>query len=246
MTRGASRLSQAFEVVGRPGVAQLTLAQKAEHGTRLVTLSTNLDEEGSLLVVPIDAEGAVALVLERLTGWAKWFNVLDLDNPRHGLEVAFDIRPAAGPARNRGQASPSDLTMVAGETMELTVTNRSPGDVYFAILDLAADGSIDMVYPGEGRNEALVAGKSVTIQAQTDLPEGRKATHDCLKLVATQAPVDFRFLRQNIRDVPRKFDDPLAELLGRAFLIDRNVRPLKAKRDDWTTRLKTLEVVEKP
>jgi hypothetical protein len=45
--------------------------------------------------------------------------------------------------------------------------------------------------------------------------------------------------------VPRKFDDPLAELLGRAFLIKRNLHPFKAKLDDWTTRLRILEVVVK-
>jgi hypothetical protein len=243
---GAPSFKQAFEVVDRPDSAQVILDEKAERGTRLVVLSTNANEEGSLLVVPIDAAGAVALVLERLTAWAKWLNVLHLDNPRRGLDVAFEVRPSDGGGRDPGLASRPDLTLVAGEPIDLTVTNRSLAEVYFAILDLAADGSVDVVYPAEGRNESLAPGKSFTVPAQAALPEGRARTRDCLKLVVTQAPVDFRFLRQDIRDVPRKFDDHLAELLGRAFLIDRDVRPLKSKHDDWTTRLRILEVVEKP
>ena len=140
-----------------------------------------------------------------------------------------------------------DLTLVAGQDVEFVVTNKSGKNVYFAILDLASDGSVDVVYPGEGRNEALAPGNSYTGSVQPSLPEGQKLIRDNLKLVVTQSPVDFRFLKQEaIKEVPRDVDDPLADLLGQAALIERDLRLIPAKLDGWVTKIKTLEVVEKP
>ena len=80
------------------------------------------------------------------------------------------------------------------------------------------------------------------------MPEGRKLSRDNLKLVVTQRPVDFRFLRQEaIRDVPRDVADPLADLLGQAALIEeRQVGAERKPLDGWATKMKILEVVEKP
>jgi hypothetical protein len=39
--------------------------------------------------------------------------------------------------------------------VEYTVTNKSDRNVYFAILDLSSDGSLDVLYPAEGSHEAL-------------------------------------------------------------------------------------------
>ena len=79
------------------------------------------------------------------------------------------------------------------------------------------------------------------------MPEGQKVIRDHLKLVVTQSPVDFRFLKQEaIKEVPRDVDDPLSHLLGQAFLIEKQLRPIPAELDGWVTKIKTLEVVDKP
>ena len=79
------------------------------------------------------------------------------------------------------------------------------------------------------------------------MPEGQNVIRDHLKLVVTQSPVDFRFLRQEaIKEVPRDVEDPLSELLGQAALIERQVRPIPLKLDGWVTKIKTLVVVDKP
>ncbi len=242
--------AQTFEAAADPAGAQLVLEQKTTaRGARLLVLSQNRGDgelPEVLFQTSTDETGAVQLVLERLTGWAKWLSLFFLDNPRRGLEVEFEIR-----AKTRGALAPAlaqrpDLTLVAGQTVEYIVTNKSGKDVYFAILDLASDGSVDVLYPDKGPNEALAPGKRYSASAETLLPEGQKAVRDHLKLVVTQSPVDFRFLRQEIKEVPRDGDDPLSQLLGEAALIERQVPPIPAKLDGWVTKIKTLEVVDKP
>ncbi|MBV8312074.1 MAG: hypothetical protein JO344_16960 [Planctomycetaceae bacterium] len=187
-------------------------------------------------------------MLKQLIGWAKWLNLMGLENPRGELDVSFEIRPAAAGGRNPALEKRPDLTLVAGQDVEFTVTNRSGKGVYFAILDLASDGSVGVVYPGEGRSEELADGKPYTGTAPTSVPEGQKLSRDNLKLFVTQLPVDFHFLRQEaIRDVPRDVADPLADLLGQAALIEkRQVGEERKPLDGWATKTRILEVEAKP
>jgi len=243
--------SRTFEASANPAGAQLRLeTKKTEGGASLLVLSQNREdgtEPDLLFQTATDETGAVQLVLERLTAWAKWLSLLSLDNPRRGLDVEFEIRSKTRDALDPALAKRPDLTLVVGQKVEWIVTNKSGKDVYFAILDLASDGSVGVVYPGEGRNEALAPGKSYANSTPSWLPEGQNVIRDHLKLVVTQSPVDFRFLRQEaIKEVPRDVDDPLSELLGQAFLIEKQLRPIPAELDGWVTKIKTLEVVEKP
>ena len=163
------------------------------------------------------------------------------------LDVEFEIRSKTRDALDPALAKRPDLTVVTGQKVEWVVTNKSGKDVYFAILDLASDGSVDVLYPGEGRNEALAPGNPYTGSANAFLPEGQNVIRDHLKLVVTQSPVDFRFLRQEaIKEVPRDVDDPLSHLLGQAALIERELRRIPLALDGWVTKIKTMEIVEKP
>ncbi len=243
--------AQCFDATARPADAQLLLdTKKTEGGASLLVLSQNREdgtEPELLFQTATDETGAVQLVLERLTLWAKWLNLLNLDNPHPGLDVGFEIRTGTRNALDPALAKRPDLTLVAGQKVEYIVTNKSSKEVYFAILDLASDGSVDVVYPVEGRNEALAPGNHYSRSLSADLPEGQKVIRDHLKLVVTQSPVDFRFLKQEaIKEVPRDVDDPLSHLLGQAFLIEKQLRRIPAKLDGWVTKIKTLEIVEKP
>ena len=243
--------SRTFEASAKPDDAQLRLeTKKTEGGASLLVLSQNREdgtEPDLLFQTATDETGAVQLVLERLTLWAKWLSLLSLDNPRHGLDVEFEMRSKTRDALDPALAKRPDLTVVAGQKVEWIVTNKSGKDVYFAILDLASDGSVDVVYPGEGRNEALAPGNHYAVSDDAVLPEGQNVIRDHLKLVVTQSPVDFRFLKQEaIKEVPRDVDDPLSHLLGQAFLIEKQLRPIPAELDGWVTKIKTLDVVDKP
>ncbi len=243
--------AQTFEEAAKPAEAQLLLEKKrTPAGAWLLVLSQNREDEDwpeVLFQTAADETGAVQLLLERLTAWAKWLSLLSLDNPRRGLDVEFEIRSKSRDALDPALAKRPDLTLVAGQIIEYIVTNKSGKDVYFAILDLASDGSVDVLYPGEGRNEALAPGNPYTGSANALLPEGQNVIRDHLKLVVTQSPVDFRFLRQEaIKEVPRDVEDPLSHLLGQAALIERHVRPIPVELDGWVTKIKTLEIVDKP
>jgi hypothetical protein len=243
--------SQAFEATAQPADAQLVLTEtEPRRGVRILVLSRILRDETRaemLFRTSVDEAGAVSLALGRLTSWARWLNLLGVDNPHAGLEVEFEIRPAAGAGRDVDLPSKPDLVLKAGQEVEFEVTNKSDRDAYFAILDLASDGSIEVVYPGEGRNEALAPGKSYKDSAPTSVPEGRKASRDYLKLVVTQAPVDFRFLRQDaIKGLPRDGRDPLSDLLDQAALNTKQVGVIRAKLDGWATKVKVLDVDGRP
>jgi hypothetical protein len=245
--RRSPSFSQTFDLTADAANAELVLAEtKTRDGARSITLRSGDGTELSP-PAPLDQPGAVSLILERLTGWARWLRLFALDNPRGTLEVEFEIdSKASEPARGKPGNS-ADLTVVAGEKVEYVVTNKSGKDVHFAILDLASDGSVDVLYPAEGRNEALAPGNRYLGSAQTALPEGKAAIRDYIKLVATQSPVDFRFLRQEaIKEVPRDVEDPLSDLLGQAALIERGLQRAPRRLDGWTTKIKTLEVVAKP
>jgi hypothetical protein len=244
-------LAGTFEETAKPAEAQLLLEKKKTAGGGWVLVLSQNREDGDrpevLFQTATDESSAVQLVLERLRGWAKWLNLLSLDNPRDGLDVEFKIRSKTRDALDPALAKRPELTLVAGQNVEYVVTNKSGKEVYFAILDLASDGSVDVLYPGEGRNEALAPGRLYSGSAQTVLPEGQKVIRNHLKLVVTQSPVDFRFLRQEaIKEVPRDVEDPLSEVLGQAALIERQVRRIPLKLDGWATMIKTLEVVENP
>jgi hypothetical protein len=239
--------SQTFELIDKPGDAQLLLAERdAGKGARSIVVSAGDGTELSP-PVPVDEAKAADHVLRQVTRWAKWLNLFALENPRARLDVGFEIRPASGVSRDPDLLKRPDLTLVAGQDVEFTVTNNSGKDLYFAILDLASDGSVEVIYPGEGRNEALAQGRSYKASATASVPEGRKFSRDNLKLVVTQGQVDFRFLRQEaIRDVPRAVNDPLVNLLGQAALIERNLSSPRAELDGWVTKTRILEVVPKP
>jgi hypothetical protein len=243
--------AHAFDLTAKPADCHLLLeTKKTSVGAGLIVLSQNRDdgtEPDVLFQTATDETGAVQLVLERLTRWAKWLSLLSLDNPRPGLDVEFEIRSKTRDALDPALPKRPDLTLVAGQTVEYIVTNKSRKDVYFAILDLAGDGDVDVVYPGAGRNEALAPGMAYSGSADAVLPEGKKLSRDHLKLVVTQSPVDFRFLKQeSIKEVPRGVDDTLSQLLGQSALIEKELRPPPVKLDGWVTKIKTLEIVDKP
>ncbi len=248
---GSPAFSEAFQAVAEPSDAQLLVKkEKSARGAWLIKLShvprkTGLPED--LFQTLADEAGAVDLTLERLAAWAKWFRLLDLDNPQPRLQVDFEIRSSANSGLTSATANGPDLSLVEGQEAQYVVRNRSDSDVYFAILDLATDGSVEVIYPGEGRNEALAPHGSFERSVQAFVPEGKKAIRDYLKLVVTQSPVDFRFLRQEaVKEVPQDLQDPLAELLGQSALIQKHVLPIPMSLDGWATKIKTLEVVEKP
>jgi hypothetical protein len=200
--------------------------------------------------VPVRDPDAVSRVVEQVTHWAKWFNILRISNSHPELGVAFELKAVAA----SGQGAPSfanqdvDLTLAPGERLSIEVTNTSQQNLYIALLDLSSDGSVEVVYPWRGGQEFIAPGKTWSKQLETYLPLGRDAVRDVLKLIATTNYADFSFLQQAaVRGAPALTQtrgharNPLEELLANAAMgTTRGTRPIDL--EDWVTVDKVLEV----
>jgi hypothetical protein len=233
---------QAFEEVTGPEGVRLLLREELDDQKHTVIAIRGADGSERSPPVPSDDPKVVDRILGQLTAWAKWFNVLDLSNPRPELAVDFQIRPVA--ARDPELEGLPDLTLLDNQDLAFSVTNHSGKDVYFAILDLSSAGKIGLVYPGEGRNDALAAGGVYKDKVPVSVPNGRKQIIDYLKLVVTESPVDFRFVLQPGIKAPS--DDPLSRLLDQAVLFEqRDVGNSKQTLGGWATSVRIVEVVTK-
>jgi uncharacterized caspase-like protein len=202
--------------------------------------------------VPAEDPGAVAAVVEQITHWAKWFNVLQINNQNSDLNLEFILKPH-GPAAARGDLVDREvnLSLSKGEQFTIQITNKSQKEIYIALLDLCSDGKVDLVFPRGGEQELMEPGKTLTKTLRTTLPDGRDSIRDVLKLVATISYADFRFLKQpavhggqKLADTRGKPANPLEELLaGAAMGVTRGVEEVEV--GNWSTVDRVLEVKSK-
>jgi Caspase domain len=231
--------AEVFEVTDRRDSARLIVAEETVDGGKVVSLFGGDRTRLSPSVRVGDKD--VDSVAGQLTRWAKWHTVFSIDNPQPALDVEFCVEPVADPpcAANRTPVLHNK------ETVRFTVTNRSGKSLYIAILDLATDGSIDVTYPPIGEKEALPPNPAEPWTRSTSMfvPEGRDEVRDHFKLIATQAPVDFRALRQEgIKGLPKGDVDPLLRLLGESMFIERNSEPIEARIDGWVSKVRAVDV----
>jgi hypothetical protein len=227
----------------------------------LCTMQLRLDEnkletlgaDATTLSPPVSASdpAAVAGVVAQLKLWAKWFNVLSIRNPQSDitLRLALSIDQTRDGSTSSGRAN---FTVNEGDAVRATVSNLSKHDVYVAIVDLAGDGSISVIYPGiQGEQEVLKPGGSLVRSFPSFIPEGRSTVTDVLKVFASYKPIDLNPLTQErIRDprtsMERSFDpdeeqpgtDPLRALLMDSAAVTRDLKIVPADPIElatWTT-----------
>ena len=202
--------------------------------------------------VAVEDPGAAASVVEQVTHWAKWFNVLKIGNRNPELKIDFVVKPH-GPAASRGSLADREvnLSLLGGEQFSVQITNKSQKDIYIALLDLSSDGKVDLVFPRGGEQEFMEPGKTLTKILRTTLPDGRDSIRDVMKLVATTSYADFRFLKQPVVPGGQRLADtrggpanPLEELLaGAAIGATRGVEEVEV--GNWSTVDQVLEVRRK-
>jgi hypothetical protein len=235
-----------IEVVDRPLICNVQLKEAAG---KIQTLGA----DGSTLSTPVAVSDSavVSRVVAQITAWAKWFNVLSIRNAHSDIDLAFTLKGSQtrDPMARVGRP---DMGVVAGETIDATLTNNAERDVYVAMLDLSSDGSISVVYPAEqGAMEVLKPGLKLTRSLTTSIPKGRSSVTDILKVFASYKPFDLRPLTQGgirgIGDEPAEMD-PLQELLSDSAGVTRQVAPLLSKPVDlgsWSSVQRVL-VVKRP
>jgi len=192
--------------------------------------------------VAVSDPAVVNRVVKQVSEWAKWFNVLSIENRASLLSIQFTL---AGGQPNGDQGS--ERVFKAGDVIECAIKNDSEKPVYITILDLSSHGSIDVIYPKTSQSaDALAPEKTLTRKLRLSVPPGRDSVKDILKIFATTEKIDFAFLNQSpIRgrgpeNQPR-LDDPLSQLLENAALgKTRGAEDVTL--DGWTTTARSFTV----
>ncbi len=94
-------------------------------------------------------------------------------------------------------------TFKIGDRFRLVVQNKSESDLYVTGVCVGVDGSIQIVFPPEGAQDVLVAGKTFKT---TPIVVGGPSGMETLKLLITTKPVDFRAIQQPAATVRNYID----------------------------------------
>jgi len=209
-----------------------------------------LAADASPVSPPVSASSpeAVDRVVTQLKSWAKWFNVLSIHNSQSDITLRFTLTRSQ-PRDAIATMGRNNLTVTEGQTVEATITNLAERDVYVAILDLAGDGSISVIYPEiQGELEVLKSRATLIRSFRSFVPEGRSTVTDILKVFASYKPIDLTPLTQGrIRDAGdgQSAIDPLQELLMDSTGVSRGLTPLLTKPVElatWTSAQAALVI----
>ena len=203
--------------------------------------------------VPVTDPDAVPHVVEQVTHWAKWFNILRISNTQSELGVDFKLQVPGGTRVDAGGDATRavNLSLVEGERFTIAITNTSRQNLYIALLDLSSDGSVELVYPVHGEQEFVAPGKTWSKHLETFVPPGQKSVRDVIKLIATTTYADFSFLQQGavrgglrLGQTRGNSRNSLEELLANASMGTlRGVKDVDLQ--DWVTVDRILEVHHK-
>ena len=129
--------------------------------------------------------------------------------------------------------------------MEISVVNKGNKAFYFVLLDISSDGTVTVMYPKLKKSEALGKGPGVKLNKTTSLRDGCSRLTDCLKVIATDQPRDFRFVEVE-GSQSKGTAHPLTRLLEEAAGRTKSRGSRNVGCEDWATAEVTVEVVKTP
>ncbi|MDJ0837229.1 MAG: caspase family protein [Acidobacteriota bacterium] len=200
--------------------------------------------------LPDGAANAGKAIVNTVLAWAKWFNLLSIDNPDNSLDIAFSIKDAGGNTRSAFQPiGKSQGRFHPGDLVTFEVINKSDFEIYIAVLALSTDGSVSELYPaGEGQ-QPLAPEKSWSVTFEAYLEDGIEQEKNIIKIFAALEPLDMSCLEQKpikiglgSRVAPNLH--PLEVLLGhstRGFKLPDKAIPIAS----WATRQAVAEIRRK-
>lgn len=173
--------------------------------------------------IGVNEPNALAKLVQRLVHLAKYYNVRDLVAPdlKTAQKLSVTLTPLTGDAEADTGGAP---IFKPDEKAKMTVKNtQTPGQandpalvLNITILDLAPDWSITQIFPaGAAAAEGLDPGKEFEFEFEAFLANGRSEGVDTLKVFATQATTNFRWLQLPALDQP-----PIADTVQRSALTD--------------------------
>ncbi len=180
--------------------------------------------------VPAARANAASAIVKRAVHVAKYRNVMALEMPdvsmRQKLEVSLVGTPSGGATGRVRIFHPGDKAVLQIRNTQQP-NPADPNDprriLNITVLDLASDWSITQIYPAAAAAfEPLDPGKSIPLDLEAWLPEGKNESLDTLKVFATQATTNFRWLELPALDKPdtrpratrSTITDPLEQMLS--------------------------------
>lgn len=192
------------------------------------------------LAQPISASapGVAEAVAKAAAHWARWYRLLDLQNPASRRQV----RVTVGYPGSEGEA-PADFRAAEDQDVEIRVENLADQTLYVVILDLSGDGSVTPLYPRLGATEELPRGEMLRHIVGAGLPAGRDEIVDVVKVIATTEPINPAvFTEAAVKLAAPRGDTSLAGFLEDAVTgRPRSLTPRDP--DDWTTAQRRLTIV---
>jgi len=192
------------------------VAVNSEGAYEIWDTTGNLIKQQSQIM--INSDNAAMKIIQRLVHITKYYNVLHLENfnfssPLKGnLQVEIFKAPPDWESYNipkpQSFKNPNSPTIKAGEFIYLYVKNNSSQVLWFSILGLMSDWSIELLYPSVENNfQSLESNSDLFIPIESYLPEGYVEGADTFKVFGTLEPTLFRWLTLPSLDKLSDFKD---------------------------------------
>ena len=237
--------NEAIRLMDRIGDAQIRV--RLDSGQVLLEGS----ELQKLSVLSLNGPNPKQAVLDRIAHWVRWNSILAIENPSPTIDVDLRVHRAGVP-----QSEPPPESISAGicgqgtgnsTEIAISVTNRSEKDLYIVLLDLASDGSVNILYPRASIPDSLPAGATLPRKIGACVPGDREVSVDIIKVIASTEPISPRVFQ--LGPVPRSRaplsssdEDPLERFMRRHVQgLTRNLHQIRL--DGWATRQRVLRVV---
>jgi len=182
---------------------------------------------------PAGEANTPTVVISRLKQWAKWFNLLGLQNPQPTFIVPFGLQ--TGTDSKNGAGLPRFRTL---QEVPVIIRNPDTQSFFFSIVDLQSNGSVSVIFPPKGDTAMLPPGQPWSKKLRFAVPEHYSSIRDYLLVIASREAIKTHFLEMPAitRDVSRSFN-PLEQLLSDAAFGDREVQVIGVDADGWAIAL---------
>ncbi|HZF09109.1 MAG TPA: caspase family protein [Thermoanaerobaculia bacterium] len=227
--QGSTRVGEEKEVLGEiadrlAGTSYLRLTEEGTAAAFQVALNDRREIEiqnSTGTAVPylrpalsVQSPDAAATTVARLVHLAKYRAVRELENRKAppdlagqlviellGIQDEYDTSKRPDPRPGTGGKK---VEMRVGQWTFLRISNRSSRDLNIAVLDLQPDWGITQIYPGDSEDSLITLDpeESFDLPLKAQLPQGIDEGTDMLKVFATLAAADFRFLELPPLDRP--------------------------------------------
>jgi len=189
-------------------------------------LSGLAERKQSGTIEPNKEDQIIEWAVRELRRWSVWSERWSRSNPHSSLQVDFDVSaPIIKGARGAViQIGAPDVTILAGEPVVVSVTNKSISPLFFYLAAVSTDGTWDVLFPKNGSRESLAVGQTWTSRLPTSL-KNEVRLFDKLKLFASTGELD----DSDYRTETRKGAVGKPEDVGQWTVVDRLVEVVRKR-----------------